>query len=93
MFRTFGFLSTAAIVLVGFSGNVSADEYGERFYGRTPAGMAEYTAPSYEMPDIAMDDMASSLQDIMPAAGENSNETSEQEPEQAVDEEQDSTAE
>ena len=49
-----------------------ADEYGERFYNQTPKGMADFTANPHEIPDIAMDEIADSLQDIMPAAGDES---------------------
>ncbi len=48
----------------------SANEFGDMFYNQTPAGMADYTAPETESSDIAMDEMAKDMQDIMPAAGE-----------------------
>jgi len=47
-----------------------ANEFGDMFYNQTPAGMADYTAPETESSDIAMDEMAKDMQDIMPAAGE-----------------------
>ncbi len=46
------------------------DEFGARFYNKAPAGLGDYTAPEDEFPDIAMDDIANSLQNIMPAAGD-----------------------
>ena len=93
MLRTLGLLSTATVLLFCFSQNASADEYGERFYNNTPAGMAEYTVPSYETPDIAMDDVAADLQDIMPAAGEKADANSEPEVIDSIDEEQETAAE
>ncbi len=59
------------MVAVGFTPfTVSADEFGERFSNKAPSGLGDYTAEETEFPDIAMDDMAEALQDIMPAAGE-----------------------
>ncbi len=46
------------------------DEFGPRFHGEAPAGLGEFDAPSQEFPDIAMDDAAQDMQDIMPAAGD-----------------------
>ncbi|MCK5373855.1 MAG: hypothetical protein KAJ40_01080 [Alphaproteobacteria bacterium] len=65
---TLGFVTITLLFVTSIV--AQADEYGERFYNHTPAGMAEYTVPSSEFPDIAMDDIASELQDIMPTAGE-----------------------
>lgn len=78
MLSNLGLLSVATVLFFGFTQSTHADEYGERFYNHTPTGMAEYTAPSYETPDIAMDDIAAELQDIMPAAGDET-ETEEEE--------------
>ncbi len=50
-----------------------ADDFGARFYNQAPKGLGDYTAPESEIPDIAMDDMAEDLQNIMPAAGEEEN--------------------
>jgi len=69
MLRTLGFLFSVTILFFGFSNYASADDYGERFYNQTPTGMADFTLPD-ETVDIAMDDIAEDLQDIMPAAGE-----------------------
>jgi hypothetical protein len=92
MLRIFGFLSAVTIMFFCFSEKASADEYGERFYNNTPAGMAEYTVPPHETQDIAMDDMATDLQDIKPAAGE---EAAKSDPEviEAADQEQDTATE
>lgn len=49
-----------------------ADEFGERFYSETPSGLGEYNVTSVEIQDIAMDEVAEDLQDVMPAAGEES---------------------
>ncbi len=92
MLRTLGLLSTATVLLFCFSQNASADEYGERFYNNTPAGMAEFTLPD-ETVDIAMDDAAADLQDIMPAAGEEADASSEPEVIDNINEEQEATAE
>lgn len=59
-----------SIAVLGFV-PVSAqaeDAYGERFANTTPPGLKEHTAP--ELPQIAMDEIARDLQDVMPAAGE-----------------------
>ncbi len=56
--------------VISVSQDVQADEFGERFYNQTPAGMADYTVPQEEIPDIAMDEVAQELQDIMPASGD-----------------------
>jgi len=56
--------------------NVRADEFGERFYNQTPKGMADYTVPQDEDADIAMDEAAQQMQDIMPAAGDEEEEVS-----------------
>lgn len=93
MLRTLGFLLAATSLSFCFSEKVFADEYGERFYNNTPAGMAEYSVPSQETPDIAMDDMASDLQDIMPAAGEEVDVTSEPEVIEDIDNEQEAATE
>ncbi len=58
--------------VIGMSIPAYADEFGPRFYNKTPAGLADYTIE--ETPDIAMDEMAEDLQDIMPAAGESQKE-------------------
>ncbi len=47
-----------------------ADEYGERFYNQAPKGLGDFSSAETETPDIAMDDAAQDLQDVMPAAGE-----------------------
>ncbi len=52
------------------SGSVMADDFGDRFYNQAPAGLGDFTAETHEIPDIAMDDVAKDLQEIMPAAGE-----------------------
>jgi|GEM_PF-2384487 len=93
MLRTFGLLLTATVLFFALSKNASADEYGERFYNHTPSGMAEYTVPSYETPDIAMDDTAEDLQNIMPAAGDAVEDVSEQDKIDAVKENADIVAE
>ena len=54
--------------------NVMADEFGERFYNQTPKGMADYTVP--QDADIAMDDAAQQMQEIMPASGDEEEEVS-----------------
>ena len=47
-----------------------ADEFGARFYGKTPAGMADYTAPDVSVEAIALEEKtAAELQEIAPAAG------------------------
>ncbi len=48
------------------------DGFGDRFYNQAPAALGEYEveAEEAEMQDIAMDDLASELQNIQPAAGE-----------------------
>ena len=73
MLRILGLAAITAILLLGVSANAWADEYGERFYAETPRGMADFTVPE-ETGDIALDDMAADLQDIMPAAGEEATE-------------------
>ncbi|MFP4097340.1 MAG: hypothetical protein ACLFP8_02890 [Alphaproteobacteria bacterium] len=93
MLRSLVMLSMATVVSIVFSATVlvillatkaNADEYGQRFHNETPPGMAEYTVP--ETPEIAMDDKAEDLQDIMPAAGDKEesqeNTTSEEKPAQ-----------
>ncbi len=65
------FLVLFVLTVGGFTPNIAfADEFGDRFYNQAPSGLGDYTAPEDEFPDIAMDDIARSLQDIMPAAGE-----------------------
>ncbi len=54
--------------VIGLGGTVLADDFGPRFAETTPPGLAEYTVE--ETADIAMDEAAKDLQDIMPAAGE-----------------------
>jgi len=49
---------------------MAEDDFGKRFAGETPAGMAEGTYEPEESPAIAMDNEAIRLQDIVPAAGE-----------------------
>lgn len=51
---------------------VMAEEFGEYFYDQTPSGMAEFTVESE--PDIAMDEIAQDLEQIMPASGEEKDE-------------------
>ena len=47
-----------------------ADEFGARFYGKTPAGIADFTAPDVSVEAIALDEKtAAELQEIAPAAG------------------------
>lgn len=46
------------------------DGFGERFYNNAPSSLGEHEAPIEEIPDIAMDEMAEQLQNILPAAGE-----------------------
>ncbi len=61
------------VLMIGASAPVTAfaDEFGERFYSKAPSGLGDYTAEENdEIPDIAMDDIAKSLQDIMPASGD-----------------------
>ena len=61
----------SAMVIIGLMPHsASADEFGDRFYNQAPSGLGDFTAEVVEMPDIAMDDIAAELQDIMPAAGE-----------------------
>ena len=61
----------AVFTMVAFMPNMAvADEFGERFHAQTPSGLGEYTAMDSEIPDITMDDVAKTLQDIMPAAGD-----------------------
>lgn len=55
-------------VMLFLTTNALADDFGSRFNNQTPAGLAEYTVE--ETPDIAMDEMATDLNDIMTAAGE-----------------------
>lgn len=77
------FLTLAFLTLI--PSLVHADEFGGRFYGKTPAGLQDFTA-SDRTQDIAQDDqLAGELQKIAPASGEEvrtheptSNETSEQ---------------
>ncbi len=76
MFRYIAILPAATLMLCTFSYSANADEYGERFYNQTPVGMADYTVPEQQM--IAMDDVATQMQDIMPAAGEERTEGSEE---------------
>jgi len=71
MQRYFTLISVATLFVCTYIQPVFADEYGERFYNHTPNGLAEYTVPAREIPDVAMDeDLANELQGIMPAAGE-----------------------
>jgi len=58
-------------LLASFTTTASlADEFGDRFYNEPPKGLGDFTADSHEIPDIAMDDAAQDVQDIMPAAGD-----------------------
>ncbi len=58
-------------VFSAFSGSgVFAHDFGESFYNETPLGLAEYSVDDAETQDIAMDDIAKELGNIMPAAGE-----------------------
>lgn len=45
-----------------------ADDFGPRFDEKTPPGLADYTVP--EEANIAMDEAAEDLQNIIPASGE-----------------------
>ncbi len=47
-----------------------ADTFGERFNADTPNGLGEYMMDDVEIQNIAMDEVAEDLQDIMPASGE-----------------------
>lgn len=63
-------------VLLGFAPiTATADDFGPRFDNKAPKGLGDYTAPEHEISDVAMDDVAKDLQDIMPAAGEEMEET------------------
>ncbi|MGH1403961.1 MAG: hypothetical protein ACRBDL_06935 [Alphaproteobacteria bacterium] len=76
---------------IGLSSPVSAaDEYGDRFYNQTPKGLADYTVEEDSMPNIAMDDMAADLQEIMPAAGDGDVPADAQKQENEVDSAQES---
>tara|TARA_R110002072_G_scaffold64825_5_gene160926 strand:- start:559 stop:819 length:261 start_codon:yes stop_codon:yes gene_type:complete len=66
----FFFLAVFTILIGLTSGVAMADEFGERFYNQAPQALGDYTMAASEIPDIAMDDMAQDLQNIMPAAGE-----------------------
>lgn len=66
----FFFLAIFTILVSLTSGIAMADEFGERFYNQAPQALGDYTMDASEIPDIAMDDMAQDLQNIMPAAGE-----------------------
>ncbi len=57
------------LLLLGLSSAAFAeDEYGARFNNETPPGLAEATIK--DVPQIAMDEAAQDVQDIMPASGE-----------------------
>ena len=76
------------MVAIGFTPfSASADEFGERFSNKAPSGLGDYTAEETEFPDIAMDEMAAELQNIMPAAGEAVEEEAVSEEEAAQDSE------
>ncbi len=65
-------LVLSVIVIGGFVSSIAhADEFGERFYNQAPQGLGEFTADNmdFDIEFISMDDIAASLQDIMPAAG------------------------
>ncbi len=62
------FTAIAILGVMAFGITAHADDFGPRFSETTPPGLADYTVE--ETPDIAMDDLAKDLQDIMPAAGE-----------------------
>lgn len=73
------FLVLFALIISGVAPNMAfADEFGERFYNQAPSGLGDYTAAAEEeeFPDIAMDDIAKSLQDIMPASGDETDDIS-----------------
>ena len=58
-------------VLLGFAPiTANADDFGARFGNQAPKGLGDYTAQDYEISDVAMDEAAKDLQDIMPASGE-----------------------
>lgn len=46
------------------------DEYGSRFYNQEHPGFGGQQTQEEEVQNIAMDDLASDLQDIQPAAGD-----------------------
>ena len=63
-------------VLLGFAPiTATADDFGTRFNNKAPKGLGDYTAPEHEISDVAMDEAAKDLQDIMPASGEETEET------------------
>lgn len=70
MSRNYYLLPATILASLVIMHHACADDYGERFYNQTPTGLAEYSVSSHETPDIAMDDAARELQNIMPAAGD-----------------------
>lgn len=68
------FLFAVILVFSCVQGAVAKDleegSFGAPFYNQTPAGMAEYTMDDAADQDIAMDDAAADLQNIIPAAGD-----------------------
>lgn len=73
------FLSIAVFSIILSSATFHAaiaDEFGDRFYNQTPPGLADGTGEAEEIPDIAMDDAAQDMQNIMPAAGESNEQQS-----------------
>ncbi len=64
----FTFLVAIALSTISFSAH--ADEFGARFFNQAPPGLGDFTADEHQIPDVAMDDAAQDMQNIMPAAGE-----------------------
>ncbi len=65
------------LVIIPAAQSSQADEFGDRFYNKTPAGMADYTVDdnkSTDIADISMDDAAQQVQNIAPAAGDDNSE-------------------
>ena len=58
------------LLVLSLSSPALADEFGDRFYNQTPAGLGDYTMPEEGIPMVSIDDIAQDLQDVMPAAGE-----------------------
>lgn len=63
---------TVVITLTHFASSAMAfdDGFGDRFYNQGHAALGDYQSESEFIPEVAMDDLAQDLQDIMPAAGE-----------------------
>ncbi len=58
------------------------DGFGDRFYNNAPSGLGDHNAEEEPSQDIAMDDLAESLQDIQPAAGDEEQDIEAEEAEQ-----------